>query len=118
MLRAARRRAERIYERIDFGVQHKAAAEKDRLAEVSKHRMAPAAADLTWAGANRPRLVCSQVSVHPALYSQQVSDITLLRLRSEPDPRPPDTHASACVSEYRNVYPNQSCHLLAAPVDC
>ena len=35
-----RRRAERIYEQIDFGVQHKADAEKDLLEEVSKHRMA------------------------------------------------------------------------------
>ena len=38
--KTCRRRAERIYEQIDFGVQHKADAEKDLLEEVSKHRMA------------------------------------------------------------------------------
>ena len=35
-----RQRAERIYQQIDFLVQHKADAEKDLLAEVSKHRIA------------------------------------------------------------------------------
>ena len=35
-----RRRAERIYEEIDFLVQHKASAEKDLLEEVSQHRIA------------------------------------------------------------------------------